>query len=61
MVLPPHFSIDQGQSIQMLQKISIKGRTGGPEKLYSGTFQCLAILVSLVILDPNLGGKEINL
>jgi hypothetical protein len=43
----------------MLQKILKKGRTGGPEKLYSGTFQRLATPVSLVILDPPLSEKDI--
>jgi hypothetical protein len=43
----------------MLQKISKEGWAGRPGKLYSGTFQRLATPVSLVILDPTLGEKEI--
>jgi hypothetical protein len=43
----------------MLQKTSKKGRAGGPEKLYSGTFQRLATPVSLVILDSTLSEEEI--
>lgn len=39
----------------MLQKIPKKGRTGGPQKLYSGTLQPFTTSISRVFLDITLG------